>query len=116
MGGEARSIALKSRTKVHSAGAPEQLPNKLRWNVGGAECADYKSIKPITEDIEFEMERRDLCWKVSLKPTRSELPVLPHSSFGTITQSKREAIKMAERRVDQFLTEEATVLGSANRF
>ena len=71
--------------------------------------ADYRGYR-------IEMERRDLCWKVSLKPTRSELPVLPHSSFGTITQSKREAIKMAERRVDQFLTEEATVLGSANRF
>lgn len=50
----------------------------------------------------IEMERRDLCWKICVKPTPSELPI-PHSSFGTITQSKREAVKIAERRVDRFL-------------
>ena len=50
----------------------------------------------------IEMERRDLCWKVRLTPTPSELPV-PHSSFATITQSKREAIKIAQWRIDRFL-------------
>ena len=65
--------------------------------------ADYRGYR-------IEMERRDLCWKVSLEPTRSELPVVPHSSFGTITQSKREAIKIAEQRVDQLLTKDDAAL------
>jgi hypothetical protein len=58
--------------------------------------ADYRGYQ-------IEMERRDLCWKVSLKPSRSLLSAFPHASFGTITQSKREAIKIAERRIDQLL-------------
>jgi hypothetical protein len=48
----------------------------------------------------IEMERRDLCWKVRLERSHSGVPVLPHSSFATITQSKREAMRIAKRRVD----------------
>ena len=29
----------------------------------------------------IEMERRDLCWTVSVSPTRPELPILSRSSF-----------------------------------
>jgi hypothetical protein len=60
--------------------------------------SDYRGYR-------IEMERRDLCWKVSLKPTHSDLPIVPHPSFGTITQSKREALKMARKRVDQVLAD-----------
>jgi len=55
--------------------------------------ADYRGYK-------IEMERRDLCGKVSLRPSRAATPVGPYCSFATITQSKREAIKMAKKRVD----------------
>lgn len=51
----------------------------------------------------IEMQRSDLCWKVTLTPSRSELPIPPHSSFGTITQSKREAIRIAQKCVDTAL-------------
>ena len=34
----------------------------------------------------IEMERRDLCWAVSVSPIRPELPILSRSSFPTITQ------------------------------
>jgi hypothetical protein len=55
----------------------------------------------------IEMQRADLCWKVTLKPSHSELPIPPHSSFGTITQSKREAVRLAHWRVDNTLAEGA---------
>jgi hypothetical protein len=51
----------------------------------------------------IEMERRDLCWTVSVSPTRPELPILSRSSFPTITQSERAALAQAQRRVDRAL-------------
>jgi hypothetical protein len=50
----------------------------------------------------IEMERRDLCWAVSVSPTRPELPILSRSSF-SITQSERAALAQAQRRVDRAL-------------
>jgi hypothetical protein len=63
----------------------------------------------------IEMKRSDLCWKVTLKPSRSELPIPPHSSFRTITQSKREAIKLAQSRVDNTLAQRSLVVPSDGR-
>ena len=40
----------------------------------------------------IKMERRDLCWAVSVSPTRPELPILSRTSFPTITQSERAAL------------------------
>src|ERR1044071_651094 len=44
------------------------------------------------------MQRRDLCWMVTLKPTRPELPIFQRYSFQTATQSEREALAQAKRR------------------
>jgi hypothetical protein len=49
------------------------------------------------------MQRRDLCWMVTMKPSRPELPVFQRHSFQTATQSEREALAQASRRVDQVL-------------
>jgi len=49
------------------------------------------------------MERRDLCWMVTLKPTRPELPFFRRSSFQTATQSGRVAMAQAKWRVDHAL-------------
>jgi hypothetical protein len=49
------------------------------------------------------MQRRDLCWMVTMKPTRPELPVSQRYSFRTATQSEREALAEARRRVDHAL-------------
>jgi hypothetical protein len=63
--------------------------------------ADYRGYK-------IEMERRDLCWKVNLRPSRAAASVGPYCSFATITQSKREAVKMAKRRVDRLVAQETS--------
>jgi hypothetical protein len=49
------------------------------------------------------MQRRELCWMVTMKPTRPELPVFQRYSFQTATQSEREALAQAKRRVDHAL-------------
>jgi hypothetical protein len=49
------------------------------------------------------MQRRDLCWMVTMKPSRPELPVFQRYSFQTATQSEREALAQAKRRVDHAL-------------
>jgi hypothetical protein len=49
------------------------------------------------------MQRRDLCWMVTMKPSRPELAVFQRHSFKTATQSEREALAQAKRRVDQAL-------------
>ena len=49
------------------------------------------------------MQRRDLCWMVTMKPTRPELPVFQRHSFQTATQSEREALAQAKRHVDHAL-------------
>ena len=49
------------------------------------------------------MQRRDLCWMVTMKPSRPELPVFQRYSFQTATQSEREALAQAQRRVDDAL-------------
>ena len=59
--------------------------------------ADYRGYK-------IKMQRRDLCWIVSVSPTRPELPILERYSFPTFTQSAREAIAQAKRRVDRVLS------------
>ena len=49
------------------------------------------------------MRRLDLCWKVTIKPSHPELPVFQRQSLQTATQSEREALAIAKRRVDQEL-------------
>jgi hypothetical protein len=49
------------------------------------------------------MQRRDLCWMVTMKPSRPELPAFQRYSFQTATQSEREALAQAKRRVDHAL-------------
>jgi hypothetical protein len=49
------------------------------------------------------MQRRDLCWMVTMKPSRPELPVFKRYSFQTTTQSERAALAQARRRVDHAL-------------
>jgi hypothetical protein len=49
------------------------------------------------------MQRRDLCWMVTMKPSRPELPLFQRHSFKTATQSEREALAETKRRVDQAL-------------
>jgi hypothetical protein len=49
------------------------------------------------------MGRRDLCWRLTLKPTRPELPFF-RGTFQTATQSERIAMSQAKRRVDRALT------------
>jgi hypothetical protein len=49
------------------------------------------------------MQRRDLCWMVTMKPSRSDLPVFQRYSFQTATQSERESLAQAKRRVDHAL-------------
>ena len=51
----------------------------------------------------IEMERRDLCWVLSVSPLRPELPILSRSSFPTITQFERAAMRQARGRVDRAL-------------
>jgi hypothetical protein len=52
---------------------------------------------------DIKMERRDLCWMVTMKPSRPELPIFQRYSFQTATQSEREALSQARRRVDHVL-------------
>jgi hypothetical protein len=52
---------------------------------------------------DIKMERRDLCWMVTMKPSRPDLPIFQRYSFKTATQSQREALAQATRRVDQAL-------------
>jgi hypothetical protein len=49
---------------------------------------------------DIAMERRDLCWTVRVKPSSSELPKVGQRSFKTATQSPREALKQAKRKID----------------
>jgi hypothetical protein len=49
------------------------------------------------------MQRRDLCWMVTIKPSNPELPVFQRHPFQTATQSEREALPQAKRRVDHAL-------------
>jgi hypothetical protein len=51
----------------------------------------------------IEMERRDLCWLVRMKPNSPELPKVEQRSFKTATQSPREALKQAKQKVDRVL-------------
>jgi hypothetical protein len=52
---------------------------------------------------DIKMERRDLCWMVTMKPSRPELRMFQRTSFQTGTQSEREALAQARRRVDHAL-------------
>jgi hypothetical protein len=49
------------------------------------------------------MQRRDLCWMVTMKPSRPELPVFRRHPLKTATQSEREALAQAKRCVDHAL-------------
>jgi hypothetical protein len=49
---------------------------------------------------DIAMERRDLCWTVRMKPSSAELPRVEQRSFKTATQSPREALKQAKRKID----------------
>jgi hypothetical protein len=52
---------------------------------------------------DIKMERRDLCWMVTMRPSEPELPMFQRYSFQTATQSEREALAQAKRRVDHAL-------------
>jgi hypothetical protein len=52
---------------------------------------------------DIAMERRDLCWTVWMKPNSPKLPKVEQRSFKTATQSLREALKQAKRKVDRIL-------------
>jgi hypothetical protein len=54
---------------------------------------------------DISMERRDLCWTVRMKSSSPELPKVEQRSFKTATQSPREALKQAKRKVDRALAE-----------
>ena len=41
------------------------------------------------------MQRRDLCWMVTMKPSRPGLPVFQMHPLKTATQSEREALALA---------------------
>ena len=62
---------------------------------------------------EIKMERRDLCWMVTMKPSRPELPMFQRYSFQTATQSAREALLQAKRRVDHALA--SSMLSASSR-
>jgi hypothetical protein len=62
---------------------------------------------------DIKMERRDLCWMVTMKPSRPGLPKFPKSSFKTATQSAREALSQAKRRVDRTLA--SSMLSASSR-
>jgi hypothetical protein len=49
------------------------------------------------------MRQRDLCWMITMKPTRSGLPAFQKEPYHTATQSEREALGEAKQRVDQAL-------------
>jgi hypothetical protein len=61
----------------------------------------------------IKMERRDLCWMVTMKPSRPGLPTFPQPSFPTATQSAREALSQAKRRVDHALA--SSMLSASSR-
>ena len=48
----------------------------------------------------IRLERRDLCWRVTLLPMRSDLSNKKRS-FRTITQSLRCALAQARKRIDR---------------
>jgi hypothetical protein len=52
---------------------------------------------------DIKMERRDLCWMVTMKPSEPELPRFQRYSFNTATQSQRDALAQAKQRVDHAL-------------
>jgi hypothetical protein len=52
---------------------------------------------------DIKLERRDLCWTVIMKPSRTDLPVVQRYAFKTATQSQREALAQARQRVDNAL-------------
>jgi hypothetical protein len=56
---------------------------------------------------DIKMERRDLCWFVTMKPSRPQARMVQRYSFKTATQSEREALAQAKRRVDQALASSA---------
>ena len=62
---------------------------------------------------DIKMERRDLCWMVTIKPSRPGLAKFPQSSFQTATQSAREALSQAKRRVDDALA--SSMLSTSSR-
>jgi hypothetical protein len=49
---------------------------------------------------DIAMERRDLCWTVRVKSSSPELPKVKQQLFKTATQSSREALKQAKRKID----------------
>jgi hypothetical protein len=52
---------------------------------------------------DIEMARRDLCWAFRVKLGSPQLPKVEQRSVKTATQSLREALKQAERKVDRAL-------------
>ena len=62
---------------------------------------------------DIKMERCDLCWMVTMKPSRPGLPKFSRPSFQTATQSAREALSQAKRRVDHALA--SSMLSASSR-
>jgi hypothetical protein len=62
------------------------------------------------------MQRRDLCWMVTIKPSQPQLPVFQWYSFQTATQSEREALAQAKRRVDHALETSSLTYGATRHY
>jgi hypothetical protein len=73
-----------------------QVPNSSQY-------FDQRPQRQARYRYDILMQRRDLCWMVTMKPSRPELPVFQRYSFQTATQSEREALAQAKRRVDHAL-------------
>jgi hypothetical protein len=73
-----------------------QVPNSSQY-------FDQRPQRQARYCYDILMQRRDLCWMVTMKPSRPELPVFQRYSFQTATQSEREALAQAKRRVDHAL-------------
>ena len=52
----------------------------------------------------IEVERKGRDWRVSVSPTRPELPILQQPSFQTLVPSWEGAVDEAKRRIDRALS------------
>jgi hypothetical protein len=78
-------------------------PSIDRAHHSSQQIARSKQRQARYRGYDIKMERRDLCWMVTMKPSEPELPRSKRYSFQTATQSEREALKQAKRRIDNTL-------------
>lgn len=78
-------------------------PSIGRAHYSSQQIARSKQRQARYRGYDIKMEGRDLCWMVTMKPSEPEFPRSKRYSFQTATQSEREALKQAKRRVDNAL-------------